>query len=224
MKTGKLVSEGYKFTEGPAVNAKGEVFFNDFNDSKTYKIGLDGKVSPFIANSKKGNGQAFGPDGRLYAVASGDQMVFAYDAAGKATVIADGIDGNDIVVAHNGNIYVTNPPGGNSNDPSKIFLIKPNGEKSVVDTGLKYSNGIALSPDQTLLYVADFRSHWVYSYVIQPDGSLGRETAVLLVAGSRQTPIRAMRTVCAWTAMAGSTLQRIWESRCAIRREGCSVS
>ena len=50
--------------------------------------------------------------------------------------------------------------------------VKPNGEKTVVDTGLKYANGITLSPDQTLLYVADYRSHWVYSYLIQPDGSL----------------------------------------------------
>jgi sugar lactone lactonase YvrE len=37
---------------------------------------------------------------------------------------------------------------------------------------LRYSNGLTLSPDQTLLYVADMRSHWVYSYRIQPDGSL----------------------------------------------------
>jgi gluconolactonase len=168
----QLVSEGYKFLEGPAANAKGEVFFNDVTGSKTYKIGLDNKVSEFIADSKKGNGQAFGPDGRLYSVANGEQKIIAYDREGKATVIAEGFAGNDIVVAHNGNIYVTNPPAGNSNDPSKVWLIKPNGEKTVVDTGLKYANGITLSPDQTLLYVDDFRSHWVYSYLVQPDGSL----------------------------------------------------
>jgi len=168
----QLVSEGYKFTEGPATNAKGEVFFNDVTSSKTYKIGLDNKVSEFIADSKKGSGQAFGPDGRLYAVATGDQKVIAYERDGKATVIADGFIGNDIVVAHNGNVYVTNPPAGNSNDASKVWLIKPNGEKIVVDTGLKYANGITLSPDQTLLYVDDYRSHWVYSYFILSDGSL----------------------------------------------------
>jgi gluconolactonase len=168
----QLVSEGYKSVEGPAANARGEVFFNDVTSSKTFKIGLDGKVSEFIADSKKGSGQAFGPNGKLYAVAGGDQKVVVYDADGTAKVIADGWVGNDLVVAHNGNVYVTNPPAGNSNDPSKVWLIKPGGEKSVVDTGLKYANGIALSPDQTLLYVADYRSHWVYSYLIQPDGSL----------------------------------------------------
>jgi gluconolactonase len=168
----QLVSEGYKSVEGPAANARGEVFFNDVTSSKTFKIGLDGKISEFIADSKKGSGQAFGPNGKLYAVAGGDQKVVVYDADGTAKVIADGWVGNDLVVAHNGNVYVTNPPAGNSNDPSKVWLIKPGGEKSVVDTGLKYANGIALSPDQTLLYVADYRSHWVYSYLVQPDGSL----------------------------------------------------
>jgi len=168
----QLVGEGYRFTEGPAVNAKGEVFFNDVTNSKTYKVGLDGKVSLFIADTKKANGQAFGPDGRLYTASMSDEKIMAYDADGKATVIADGISGNDLVVAGNGNIYVTHPPAGNSNDPSKVWLIKPNGEKKVVDTGLRYSNGVTLSPDQTLLYVDDYRSHWVYSYQIQPDGTL----------------------------------------------------
>ena len=168
----QLVSNGYKFTEGPAANAKGEVYFNDIPNSRTYRIALDGQVSEYIADSKKANGQAFGPDGRLYAVASGDSKVIAYDADGKTSVIAEGIAGNDIVVAHNGNIYVTDPSGSRSNAPSKVWLVKPNGEKQVVDTGLRYANGITLSPDQTLLNVADYRSHWIYSYQIQSDGTL----------------------------------------------------
>jgi gluconolactonase len=165
----QLVGEGYGFTEGPAVNQKGEIFFNDIPASKTYKIGLDGKVTLFLADSKKADGQAFGPDGRLYAVTSGGEKIVAYDAAGKVTVIASGLQGNDLVVANNGNIYATNPGAG---EPSKVWLIKPNGEKRVVDTGLGYANGVTLSPDQTLLYVDDSRSHWVYSYQIQSSGEL----------------------------------------------------
>jgi sugar lactone lactonase YvrE/enterochelin esterase-like enzyme len=167
----KLVGEGYKFTEGPAANDKGEVFFNDVGASKTYKIGLDGKVNLFLSDSKKGDGQAFGPDGRLYAVAGGADQILAYDADGKPTVIADGFRGNDLVVRHDGGLYVTNP-GWDGKEPSKVWYISPKGEKRVVDTGLKFSNGVTLSPDQSLLYVADTRTHWVYSYQIQPDGSL----------------------------------------------------
>ncbi len=177
----KLVAEGYKFTEGPAANAKGEVFFNDIPNSKTYKIGLDGKVSLFNDKSKEANGQAFGPDGRLYAVASATKEILAYNVDGPVTgkplavspvKIADGFFGNDIVVLHDGGIYVTNPTLPNPADPGKVWYISPRGEKKVVDTGLKFPNGIAVSPDQSLLYVAECRSHWVWSYQIQPDGTL----------------------------------------------------
>jgi sugar lactone lactonase YvrE/enterochelin esterase-like enzyme len=167
----KLVGEKYTFTEGPAVNAKGEVFFNDVPRSKTYRIDLEGTITTFLEDSKKGDGQAFGPDGRLYAVAGGAEQIVAYDPDGKATVIAEGFRGNDIVVLHDGGMYVTNP-GWNGTDPSKVYYISPKGEKKVVDTGLRFSNGITTSPDQTLLYVDDTRTHWVYSYQIQPDGSL----------------------------------------------------
>ena len=166
-----LVADGYKFTEGPAANAKGEVFFNDIPNDKAYKIGLDGKVSLFVSDTKKANGQAFGPDGRLYAVATGAGQIVAYDTEGKSTVIADGIKGNDIAISRDGGIWVTNP-GGNGPDSSQVWYISPKGEKKVVDTGLKYANGITLSPDGAFLYVADFKSHWIYSYLIKPDGSL----------------------------------------------------
>ena len=166
----KLVGEGYKFTEGPAVNANGEVFYNDVSDSKTWKVGLDGKVNLFRADTQNGSGQAFGPDGRLYVVTGGAEQISAVDAEGRATSFAAGFRGNDLVVRHDGGMYVANP--GNGRGGSKVWCIKPSGEKKLVDEGLKYSNGICLSPDQTLLYVADTGSHWVYSYQIQSDGSL----------------------------------------------------
>ena len=170
--TWSLAGEGYRFTEGPAANATGEVFFNDIPQSKTYRIGLDGKVTQFLANAKHGNGQTFGPDGRLYANANATRQVIAYETNGAATVIAEGIDGNDLVAAHNGNLYVTEPPAGTNIAPSNVWLIRPTGEKVLVDRGIKYANGVTLSPDQSLLYVDDYRSHWVYSFVIKEDGTL----------------------------------------------------
>jgi len=170
----QLVGQGYTFTEGPAANARGEVFFNDIPQSKTWKVGLDGAVSPFIEDSKKANGQMFGPDGRLYSVATGTQQVLAYDAELKPTVLAEGIRGNDLTVRHDGGLYVTFP-GGAGPDSSQLIYISPKGEKKIVDTGLRYANGVAVSPDQSLLYATDMRSHWVYSYQIQPDGSLAQK-------------------------------------------------
>ncbi|WP_233579162.1 SMP-30/gluconolactonase/LRE family protein [Tautonia sociabilis] len=168
----QLVADGYRFTEGPVANAEGEVFFNDIPASKTYKIALDGTVTEFLTDSKGANGQAIGPDGRLFAVATGTEQVLAYGGeAGEPDVIASGFRGNDLVVRHDGGVYVTNPIRDGS-EPSKVWYIPPGGEARVVDSGLIFPNGVTLSPDQTLLYVADARSHWVYSYQIQPDGAL----------------------------------------------------
>ena len=168
-----LVAEGYRFTEGPAPNAQGEVFFNDIPNGKAYKIGLDGNVSLYIPDTKHANGQAFGPDGRLYAAATGSGQILAYDSGDKPKVIAEGIRANDLVVRHDGGIYASQPGGGASS--SQVWYINPQGEKRVVDTGLRFANGITLSPDQSSLYVADYGSHWVYSYQVHPDGTLAHK-------------------------------------------------
>lgn len=166
----ELVGEGYGFTEGTATNASGEVFYQDIPASKTYKVGLNGKSSALNLDAKKGSGTAFGPNGRRYVVAGETKQVLSYGTDGKETVEADSIAGNDIVVAKNGNIYITAPDG--SERPSKLYLIRPGGKKIVIDKGLKYANGLALSPDQTQLYVTESASHWVWIYGIQPDGTL----------------------------------------------------
>ena len=167
----QLVGEGYKFTEGPAANAKGEVFFNDGGQNKTFTVGGDGKPAEFLTDTKGGDGQAFGPDGRLYQVAKSGEEIIAYSATGKATRIADGIRGNDIAVRHDGGGYVTEPRWDHES-PSRIWFITPEGKPKLVEAGVQFFNGIALSPDQTLLYVSDSWSHWVYSFQVQPDGSL----------------------------------------------------
>lgn len=97
-------------------------------------------------------------------------QVLSYDKNEKETVVADSINGNDLVVAANGNIYVTSPDG--TTRPSKLYLIRPNGEKLVVDEGIKFANGLTLSPDQTQLYVTESATHWIWIYKIKADGTL----------------------------------------------------
>ncbi len=166
----QLVGEGYGFTEGTAANAAGEVFFQDVTNAKTYKVDLDGKLTVFSNASKNASGTSFAPDGTRYITSGRAGKIFAYDAKQHEKIIADSVPGNDIVVAHNGNVYVTAPNG--SDKPGKIILVKPNGEKSVVDEGLKFDNGLTLSPDGTQMYVTESASHWVWIYQVQPDGTL----------------------------------------------------
>ena len=162
----QLLSEGHGFTEGPAANAKGEVFFTDIPNSRIHKIDLDGKVTTFAEDSGKANGLMFGPDGRLYACANGKKQITAYDESGKASVFADGLESNDLAIDHHGNLYVTDP--GNK----QVWFISKSGEKRVVDKGIEQPNGILFTPDQSLLYVSDTRGQFVYSFLVQPDGSL----------------------------------------------------
>ena len=163
----QLVSQGHKFTEGLAANAKGEVFFVEIPGEQIFKVGLDGKVTLFKDKSGRVSGLRIGPDGRLYAAQGGTKRIVAYDlATGAETVIAEDVPSNDLAIGSNGNIYVTDFPN------KQVWLITPAGDKRVVDTGLLKPNGITLSPDQTLLLVADSASQFVYSFQIQPDGSL----------------------------------------------------
>src|SRR5215471_3697257 len=167
----QLAADGSKSAEGAAVNAKGEMFYRDGPSGSTYKIGVDGKATLFLKDSRRIAGQAFGPDNRLYA-AGDDGRVTAYDEKGKAAGIAEGVAARALVVAHNGNVYAAQPPAEGTGKPSQIWLLKPGGEKQVVDTGIGYAGGMTLSPDQTLLYVSDRNSHWVYSFQVQPGGGL----------------------------------------------------
>ncbi|MDP4149390.1 MAG: SMP-30/gluconolactonase/LRE family protein [Bacteroidota bacterium] len=169
----ELVGQGYQFTEGIAANAKGEVFFQDIPNSKTYKIDADGKPQALPLDAKKASGTCFGPDGKRVVVAGGSNQILSYDNNDKVTILADALAGNDLVVAKNGNIYVTVPDG--TEKPSKIYLIRPNGGKVVVDEGIRFANGIALTPDQSQLYITESASHWVWIYSIRPDGTLANK-------------------------------------------------
>jgi sugar lactone lactonase YvrE len=108
----------------------------------------------------------FGPDGKLYACQNGKKRIVAYDTEGKETVLTEGIESNDLAVTSNGGMYVSDP----SN--KQVWFINRKGEKQIVDTGITRPNGVVLSPDQSLLLVADTAGQFVYSFQIQPDGSL----------------------------------------------------
>jgi sugar lactone lactonase YvrE/enterochelin esterase-like enzyme len=164
----ELVSSGHKFTEGPAVNDDGELYFTDIPNNRIHKVSADGKVSVFAEDSGAANGLMMGPDGRLYACRHADGQIVRYSADGKTRdVVVDGIKGNDLVLLHNGTGYCTDP------DNKKIFYFTIKGGKKEVDSGIEFPNGVMTSPDQTLLTVANTRGRFCYSFQIQPDGTLG---------------------------------------------------
>ncbi len=166
----QLVAEGFKSTRGPSCNAGGEVFFADTSNNKIHRIGLDGKVSVFAADTGAAHCVSIGADGTLYTVSEKSGKVMKYDAAGSGGVVLEGIFGHSVLARPDGGLYVTSN-GEKPNDPATVWFVK-DGKKTLVDKGMKFATGMAVRPDQWLLSVADGHSKWIYSYQVNPDGTL----------------------------------------------------
>jgi sugar lactone lactonase YvrE len=161
----QLVAEGYKFTEGPAVDTDGTVYFVDVPQSLILKVEADGKPVVWATETGKASGLMFGPEGRLYACQSATKKVVWYDRNAQRTVIADEIAGNDIMVDRKGGVYVTDM--GNS----QVWYVAPDGSKRVVASGFK-PNGLTLWPDGGTLVVADWEQPHLRTFRVESDGTL----------------------------------------------------
>ena len=163
----ELVAEGYQFTDGPAVDPEGNVFFTDVPGQKILKIDhATGKISTFSEGEGGTSGLMFGPDGRLYGSQYFNRRIVVFDKAGKAKTIAEYLGANDLVVSSNGNIYCTDTPG------HQVWLVRPSGEKEVVAKGIAAPNGIILWPNEGTLVVADSAGKNLMAFRVEEDGTL----------------------------------------------------
>ncbi len=164
----EIVSQGHQWAEGMAVLPDGTLFFTDVPGNKLYKISPDGKQELVDGDTGNTNGITLAADGLIYGAASGAKEIRAWNpATGERKTIASGTKSNDIAVTHTGHIYYTDPAEG------KVWHIAPGaGKATEADPRFKTPNGIGLSADHSLLYVADFPNCFIYSYQIQPDGKL----------------------------------------------------
>jgi sugar lactone lactonase YvrE/enterochelin esterase-like enzyme len=161
----QLVSEGHRFTEGPAVNARGELFFTDIPNHRIHKVDLQGKVQVFAENSREVNGLMFGADGYLYACQNGTKRIVRYDESGNEDTVLEDAPSNDLVTFARGGYYT---------DPTnhRVWYVDPQGNRSLADEGIDFPNGVILSADQQWLFVSDTHGRFTYSYQVQPDGKL----------------------------------------------------
>lgn len=174
----RQIVTGYGFTEGPVHSRRGFLLFSDIPNQKILKWER-GQVSVFRENSNKANGLTFDHQGRLLT-AEGGGRVTRTEKNGSITVLAEKDLGapNDIVYAIDGSIYFSDLPNG------RVYQITRHGQARVV-AETPAPNGVALSPNQQLLYVADVKSNKVLVHTIEPDGRLkpAKDFAPLRVDG-----------------------------------------
>ncbi|MGY8766794.1 MAG: SMP-30/gluconolactonase/LRE family protein [Pirellulales bacterium] len=169
----QLVSEGHKFTEGPAVDAEGNLYFVDVPGDTIFKHDVEsGKTSIFLQGAGKCSGLMFGPDGRLYASQNANNKVIAIDAKKGIEVIAEGLGANDLMIDRKGGIYSTDPKN------HQVWYVAPSGEKRVVAKDIETPNGIILWGDQSTLVVADTRGKHLWVFRVEIDGSLTQRSPI----------------------------------------------
>ena len=181
------VSKQFIFTEGPAVDKKGNIYFTGQPNDKIWEYDTDGKLSVFMDKTGRSNGMFFDSKGRLIACADAQNQLVAIDANKKMVVLVNDFNGhkfngpNDLWINGKGGIYFTDPyyqrdywerkkPDLEKQDV--YYLEKGKNNAIIVDSTLMQPNGIVGTPDGKWLYVADIRGNKTYKYEINKDGML----------------------------------------------------
>ena len=182
-----LVSDGFKFTEGPAVDSEGNVFFTDHPNDRIMKVDLDGNVTEFMKPAGRSNGMFFAPDGKLIACADEKNEMWEISPDKSVRVLFKDFEGerlngpNDVWIDSNGMIYFTDPYyqrpwWEHKKQPQKkqaLYRTDRDGSNMIVmDDALVQPNGIIGDSKRRLVFVADIRDSKTYQYTIANDGSL----------------------------------------------------
>jgi len=177
---------GFKFTEGPAADAGGNVFFTDIPNNRIHKWSLAGELSTFREDSGGANGLFFDKSGNLLACEGGGRRLVSIDPQGEVTVLADEYKGkrfnslNDLWIDPKGGIYFTDPRYGNRDgmeqDGEHVYYLSPDRKKltRVIDDMVR-PNGVIGTPDGKTLYVTDHGDGKTFVYTVNKDGTLSNK-------------------------------------------------
>lgn len=184
------VAVGYRFTEGPVWSREGYLLFCDVPQNLIVQWTPGKGTSHFRAQSGGASGLAFDVQGRLYACEGRARRVVRTDRKGRLEVLAERYQGkrlnapNDIVVRRDGHVYFTDPAFGAQADQREldfygVYHITPKGELELIARPAGRPNGIALSPDGKILYVANSDERNVRAYDLDRQGRASNERVVV---------------------------------------------
>lgn len=182
------ISTAFEFTEGPATDAAGNVYFTDQPNNCIMIYTTDGTLEAFMQPAGRSNGLYFAHDGKLLACADENSELWEINVHTKQHVVLAGQykgkrlnSTNDVWECPGGGIYFTDPYYQRSwwshtqmpQDGEHVYYLNPKTHQLVrVVNDLQQPNGIIGTPDGKTLYVADRRGNKTYAFDIQPDGML----------------------------------------------------
>jgi gluconolactonase len=183
-----LISDQFSFTEGPATDKEGNIFFTDQPNDKIWKYDNNGKLSLFMEKSGRSNGLYVDKSGNIIACADEHNQLWKITPEKKVIVLLKDHDGktfngpNDVWVHPvNGGIYFTDPYYKRDyweKDPSpmrkqNVYYLPKNKKKPIpVETEIVKPNGIIGTRDGRFLFVADIGASKIFKYKIDKDGRL----------------------------------------------------
>ncbi len=182
------VGEGYSFTDAACADREGNVYFADLPKGTLHRVKAGAaKAELWLSDLPKVSGMKFGPDGGLYACVQGEgtnnvkRVVRIDPGTRRVETLATTVQPNDLVVARSGHLYFTDTGAG---QVIRVPLAaRGMSRPAPVAGGINKPNGIALSPDESRLWVSEYGGTRTWEYVLEPDGSLrgGERRAVLAV-------------------------------------------
>ena len=187
-----LVSDDFEFTEGPAVDETGNVFFTDQPNNKILLWNAkDNSVSVYMEDAGRANGLYIDDEGNILACADEKSELWKIDGEKNVQVLVADYNGkrlngpNDLWIDPNGGIYITDPyyqrpywiRTEKEIQKEQVYYLAPGAtELKIVANDLEKPNGIIGTPDGKTLYVADIGAGKTWSYTINEDGNLTNKT------------------------------------------------
>jgi gluconolactonase len=179
------LATGFVFTEGPLWHPDGFYYFVDIRQSRLYRL-TPGQAPELVREQTgEGNGTTFDLQGRLIICEGGHRRVTRWSADGRSEVLVDRYEGkrlnrpNDVVCRSDGSLWFTDPGlrvplAEREVDHAGVYRIAPDGGTTLM-ADCEYPNGLAFSPDERTLYVANTRwTQYVHAFELDAAGAVVR--------------------------------------------------
>lgn len=187
----EMAGTGFKFTEGPAVNSKGQIYFTDQPNDRIHIWDSKKGISLYLEGTRRANGMYFNKQQQLLACADEFNQLIYFNSNKEIHVIYEDFEGkhlngpNDLWINNKGGIYFTDPYYQRNwwdedhteiQNTRGVYYLNPSGEISSVINDFKKPNGIIGTPNGKTLYVADIEDEKIWKYTIENDGRLTNKT------------------------------------------------